>query len=232
MKKILLVLMMIFLGHSAFAGIDCWEEISLEHSDNPVSNVKDILPSGSRIVKVATKLRGSSGEVIMPQWLTGAQVYYYYSPGYTKYAEGTITGVKLKYAPKFYYHKQYGNYCWYHNDPETYNGSYKDEKRISNTGEVKYCGLSSAITTSQFRTSSDYDYHYASAPHFTSGYDIEVKIGGTTYTYNTSNRGPFSEGLFNAVGSNPHFVHTFCTLTSGGGGGAVGAAVNYIIKAD
>ena len=31
---------------------------------------------------------------------------------------------------------------------------------------------------------------------------------------------------------NPYYIHTFCTTIGSGGGGAAGAAVNYIIKAD
>ncbi|MBQ2983177.1 MAG: hypothetical protein IJD57_00060 [Candidatus Gastranaerophilales bacterium] len=217
MKKILLILLMIFLGHSAFA-MYCWEEVSGTYSYE--SKMKDKL-GASNIVKINTYIHAptsiykkcghskkSGNYVNSSGYISSYYAYYYYSCTEeqfftnTRYAldttenfelSGVITNSSTAQGPQgislFGMNtKRLYTYAYYYGTSSPYESSTPTRSSSSQNG------MNNAVN-------EDYNTYYTNHNYFEL-YD-------------------------------PYYVHTFCTTAGGGGGGgAAGAAVNYIIKAD
>ena len=208
MKKILLVLMLIFLGHNAFA-MYCWEEYSGKFNYDSKMTSK---LGANNIVKVSSILTAVSS------------IYYncapretgtYYSQYGTEYQNSCT---KISETGQI---KLHGN-----NFPD-----YLDEYTITNADtsgiavslpSIKGANLFVYWKSGKYSTvEQDYVAKIYDQKYYTKGY-------GESRLYNANY---FFANVIRLL--NPYYTHTFCTTVGGGGGGgAAGAAVNYIIKAD
>ena len=211
MKKILLVLLMIFLGHSAFA-VYCWEERSSKYSHT--SRMSDKL-GASNIVKVSSYLTASSGielhcTVQNPTGTSGD-------------SRQTVCDKVQDITNVIFYGENFPDYST--SKTTTNSNPYTPAVSVSLAGVVKG-NLFNYWNSYQF---SDTNYEFTvgkvlnSFDNWPSG-----STSGSTYQNYYNNK---FEGRVISMTS-PHYIHTFCTTVGGGGGGAAGASVNYIIKAD
>ena len=203
MKKILLVLMLIFLGHSAFA-MYCWEERS--GSYNYESKMAAKL-GASNIVKVSSILKSPSAIHLNCTPLNIPDGY----GSSTDYRQAKCT--KINEMTNLELHGLTNNYA--------------DSIIITNSNSsgvvINLTGITAGNIFYRWESRNFSDTNYA----FKEGFILNK----FDYWDNTTetNKWYFGGELLRL--QNPYYVHTFCT-TVGGGGGAAGAAVNYIIKAD
>ena len=217
MKKILLILMLIFLGHNAFA-IYCWEEVSGTYSYE--SKMKDKL-GASNIVKVNTYIHAPTSIY--------KKCGHSYKSGNSVNSQGYIVGY-------------YGYYLYSCTEEQFFTNT---RYAIDTTENFELSGVITNSSTTKgpqgislfgMNTKRLYTYAYY--------YGTSSPYESNTTTHSASNQNTVSNATsqdYNAYYTkhnyfelyDPYYVHTFCTTAGGGGGGgAAGAAVNYIIKAD
>ncbi len=217
MKKILLVLLMIFLGHSAFA-MYCWEEVSAVY--NHESKMKDKL-GASNIVKVnsyihaPTSIYKKCGHSYKSGVITNSSGYTQYYTGYYLYScteEQFFTNTR---------------YALDTTENFVLSGSITNSSTTKGPQGISLFGMN----TKRLYT---YAYYYGSSSPYESSTTTRASSSQNTVKNDTNND-------YNLYGTqhnyfelyDPYYVHVFCTtIGGGGGGGAAGAAVNYIIKAD
>ncbi len=256
MKKILIILALIFLGHGAHA-MYCWEEVSGQFSHE--SKMKDKL-GASNIVKVSTMLTAAGATLYECQHATEIDSFsssdepsesimrsYWAYYGRTTPTNSSLNGGKSN----AYWRNQY--YCdvlsTTNEKFQVYGNNFEDypiETTVSNSASGGPSVTKPGITTGRL-----YTYIYAKgagAPYEESLYACGSNAYDSTTTYACRGKSGYSDNasyqvfLNNSsyyythlkyyVLHNPHYTHTFCTTAGGGGGGAAGATVNYIIKAD
>jgi len=252
MKKILLVLLLIFLGHSAFA-MYCWDEVSGQFSHE--SKMTEKL-GASNIVKVSTMLTAAGATLYECKHAQeGNQVTSYGGSNLTESMmqnywyntstnmSPTNTSLNNSNTNAYWVNKYYctvlstvnGKFQIYGNNFE----DYPIQSTVSNSASGGPSITKPGVTTGRL-----YTYIYAKgagAPYEQNLYACPYS-SRNDYMYCTSSSYTYGNVLLNTANyyytklryyvlHNPHYTHTFCT-TVGGGGGAAGAAVNYIIKAD
>ena len=216
MKKILLVLLLIFLGHSAFA-MYCWEERT--PNKNHTSAMTSKL-GASNIVKVSTFLTATYAREVSCYTSNYASGSYTYS---TTKCDTSPIGHNVQTA-------------------EYENGVSHGATTITNTltgywdgnssfpyPVVSVGGYSSYKIFDKITLGGEYGRYY--------GDNDEEKWN---YWYGTSNHGTdwrndasrYKKIIKYIEYVSPYYTHTFCTTVGGGGGGAAGVAMNYIIKAN
>ncbi len=231
MKKILIVLILIILGHGAHA-MYCWEE---KNTDKDHTSAMTSKLGASNIVKVSTFLTA-----------TYARDVKCYTYTYT-------------YNNNTYYSTKCDSQSIGHNvsTAEYENGVSHGASTITNTmspGYTYWNSLTSypfpAVSVGGFSSYKLFDYIklgglYGNSSYVNSSLD-ENKwnywYGTTNLPYGWTNNQSCYNCDFNYYGKeiryieyiSPYYTHAYCTTADGGGGGgaAAGAAVNYIIKAD
>ena len=211
MKKILLVLMLIFLGHSAFS-MYCWEEKSAEKNHTSAMTSK---LGASNIVKVSTLLTAAYAREV--RCYTDSSGSYYASS-----CANAIIGANVSTA-------EYENGIT-HGAP-TVTNSFTYSYNGSVPTPVSAGGYSSYRLYSHIQLGSDYSSKTTEEDKWNYWYGSSLLGIG----WNTSNNAYYAwyyKDIKYIEYVSPYYTHTFCTTADGGGGGAAGAAVNYIIKAD
>ena len=213
MKKILLVLMLIFLGHSAFA-VYCWEERDgkLNHESNMTAKL-----GANNIVKASTYLTAATA-IDLNCYPKNYDTAYDYR--YQTYCQkvNEIQDIKL-------YAFNLGDFP---NETTIKNTYYENGNTYYNQTATFNLDIQGISGGNIFENWSSYKYSDINYP-FQEGYIGSSYWNGKSYQTDWAANVLYTRVLRL---KNPHYVHTFCTTVGGGGGGAAGAAVNYIIKAD
>ena len=218
MKKILLVLMMIFLGHSAFA-MYCWEERTPNKNHTSAMTAK---LGASNIVKVSTFLTATYARDVSCEPVYSSDYYNLsctttaigHNVSTAEYEAGISHG-----APTIT--NSYSGLYWSSGSNRYYYPSYT------------VGGFSSYKIFDHVHLGGVYGegYGYVSTDEHKWNYWYGTyNVSARWYSNDSNNKGNWKSVRYIEYIS-PYYTHTFCT-TVGGGGGAAGAAVNYIIKAD
>ena len=257
MKKILLVLMLIFLGHSAFA-MYCWDEISGQFSHE--SKMTEKL-GASNIVKVSTMLTAAGATLYeckhanengyntssvgsdLTQSVMNTYWYnLYYSSGTSKTATNSSLngGTNTSYWINRYFctvlSTVNGKFQIYGNNFE----DYPIEATIGNSASGGPTVSKPGVTTGRLYTyiyakgaGAPFEQDMYACPYYDwdDGYRCRNNSGIYGNIFINMNNYYYTHLRYYVL-HNPHYTHTFCTTVGGGGGGAAGAAVNYIIKAN
>ncbi len=214
MKKILLVLLMIFLGHSAFA-MYCWEERTPNKNHTSAMTAK---LGASNIVKVSTFLTATyAREVTCGATYSSTSSVYTYSCSTVSIGHNVQTG-------EYENGISHGANVIVNGFIGAYSGSAYPVISVGGYSSYKIFDYVTLGYQYQSRYTTDeekWNYWYG-----TSVYDNAWGTSNQEY-YGKTKSIKYIEYV------SPYYTHTFCTTAGGGGGGgAAGAAVNYIIKAD
>ena len=222
MKKILLVLMLIFLGHSAFA-MYCWEERT--PNKNHTSAMTSKL-GASNIVKVSTFLTATYAR----------EVECHNAATYN--SSGSVNGYRTSCSTSVIGHNvQTGEYE---------NGVSHGAPTLTNKWTGNWNSNSNypypVFSVGGYSSYKIFDHVYLGGGYGRTNYSgtDEQKwnywYGLTNFGYSWGTSGSdelyYTKDIRYIEYVSPYYTHTFCTTVGGGGGGAAGAAVNYIIKAD
>ncbi|MBQ2983166.1 MAG: hypothetical protein IJD57_00005, partial [Candidatus Gastranaerophilales bacterium] len=245
--KILLVLLLIFLGHNAFA-MYCWDEISGQFSHE--SKMTEKL-GASNIVKVSTMLtaagatlyeckhaqEGESRTDNQNNYDTNKLSLWVPYGGYTTATNAALNSGST--SATYVNHYNCSVLSTVNGKFQIYGNNFEDYP-VGTTVTNSASGGPS-ITKPGVTTGRLYTYIYAKGEGAPFEQNMYACNYSTTYayychsSYNDNflkmNRYYYTKLRYYVL-HNPHFTHTFCTTVGGGGGGAAGAAVNYIIKAD